>query len=434
MRKAIFNFFIVVIICITALGMPLNLDLSLPDLSFDLPTQKNTFSYKSSIDSPLSNPTLIDFQIETDTPEKLSSDLSSSFLLDIMKEKEKISTVDASKLIQNTSNEDGKIIYTLHLSKENLHLSDGDYTLKLYSTAEVIKNIAPLKFEVTYTHFSKYVPSTNTFPPGMMGLTLYFPDKDQEYLVPITRFVNYTRTPLGATIKNLQSGSSAFGFVSPIPNNIKLRVQKNRVLVYLPKELGNYNTDQKMGTFALDSFVNSLTSIKGIDEVKFFVNRRESNHFFYGHTTKDIYPKGTFPKVYLGRDLDQKRILLLPIHMTSSEKPIIEFMMDSLKNATVNNHSPKNLVAPIPEKVALIDSVQNNNLLTLNFNKAFLSSYQDRIDLQRMMVDAIVYSFTSIEGIDQIKILVEGNPLSNFGGVDLSYPIQQPSFINPETE
>ncbi|MCT4618238.1 MAG: GerMN domain-containing protein [Marinisporobacter sp.] len=434
MRKAIFNFFIVVIICITALGMPLNLDLSLPSLSFDLSTQKNTFSYKSSIDNPLSNPSLIDFEIETNAPEKLSSDLSSSFLLDIMKGKEKLSTVDASKLIQNTSNEDGKIIYTLNLSKENLDLSDGDYTLKLYSTAEILKDISPLKLEVAYIHFSKYIPSTNALPPGMMGLTLYFPDTAQEYLVPITRFVKYTRTPLGTTIKNLHSGSSTFGFISPIPNNIKLRVQRNRVLVYLPKELGNYNTDQKIGTFALDSFVYSLTSIEGIDEVKFFVNRRESDNFFYGHTTKDIYPKGTSPKVYLGQDIDQKRILLLPINMAPSEKPIIESMIDGLKNATVNNHSQKNLVAPIPQKVALIDSVQNNNLLTLNFNKEFLSSYKDRIDLQRMMVDAIVYSFTSIEGIDQVKILVEGNPLSNLGGMDLSYPIQQPSFINPETE
>ncbi|QZY56048.1 GerMN domain-containing protein [Crassaminicella profunda] len=434
MRKAIFNLFIVLIICITALGMPLNLEL--PALSFDLSTQNDQLSYKSFIDSPLNNPTLIDFQIETKNPEKLSIDaLASSFILEIIKETEIISTVDASKIITPSSTEKDSIRYTLNLSKENLNLSDDNYLLKLYSTAEVLKDIEPLKIEVQYTTLSKYIPATDTFPLGMMNLTLYYPDTKNEYLVPITKFVKQNRTPLGTIVNNLHSGSNILGSVSPIPDRIKLRVQKNRVLVFLPKDLGKYNTDPRIGTFALESFVNSFTSIKGIDQVKFFVNGKESDNLFYSYRTKDIYYKNTQPKVYLGMDTNQTRILLVPIKVeNSSEKPLVERILHGLKTCKINENTCNNLVSPIPKNIELIDYTQNNNILTLNFNKEFLYAYQSRIDLQKMMLDAILYSFTSVTGIEKVQILVDGQAVNTFGEINLSQPISKPKFINPEKE
>ncbi|HCS11199.1 MAG TPA: hypothetical protein DIV40_07070, partial [Clostridiales bacterium] len=42
---------------------------------------------------------------------------------------------------------------------------------------------------VTYDTAGNYYPAVNTAPAGTKGLTLYFPTKNADTLIPVTRFV-----------------------------------------------------------------------------------------------------------------------------------------------------------------------------------------------------------------------------------------------------
>ncbi|TCO68767.1 GerMN domain-containing protein [Marinisporobacter balticus] len=448
MIKSLFNLFLIFILCFTALGMPLNLDLSkfsnLPDFPFDFSVADENVSYKTDIDSFSSeNPTQINFQIQMQNAEIRSANPSDfSFLLDVIKNDGTRSTLDVSTLIQalppvKISSDVSHIKnFSLNLSQKKLNLPDGTYTFKLYSTSNALEDAKPLKFDVTYFTLSTYIPAINEMAHGMMPLTLYFPDPSYyEYLVPITRFVNYNRIPLSTIVKNLREGSVSLGVASPIPNVTKLRIKKDMVLVYISKDLEKYNENPKNATFALNSFVQSLTTIPNIDKVKFFVNGKESDTLFNTYDTKTLFSKNTDVKVYLGLDANEKRLLLVPQNMAIvSEDTLIEDMITALKTAKVTGRNFENVIAPIPENITLINFSRQEDTLTLNFSKELLYAYNDRLDLQRMMLDSLLFSFTSIAGIKEIQILVEDQMTDSFGGVDLSQAQTCPKFINPEKE
>lgn len=443
MIKSILNIVLIFIICITALGIPL--DLNMPKFSFDLPTIiKEDASYSTDIDSlPLNNPSQINFQIQTEDTKILSADSSDfSFFLDVIQNEKIISTLDASTLIKPvtpikiSSDVTNMKDFYLNLSKEALNLNDGDYTLKLYSTWEPLKDIEPLQLDVIYSRifkFFKYVPATNEIPRGMMSLSLYYNAYDSQ-LVPITRFVGHNRTPLGTTIKELQNGSTLLNFSSPIPNVTKLRTKKGTVMVYLPKDLGKYNENPKDASFALESFVESLTSIKRINNVKFFVNGKESNTLFMNYDTKNLFSKNTNPKAYLGMNYNE-RLLLVPKNMEiSPEDTLIKNIFATLKVDNINDKSSAKLIPTIPKNILLLNFSRNGNILTLNFSKEFSSAYENRVDLQNMMLDSILFSFTSIDGIEKVQILVDNQTINSFAGINLSEALIRPSFINPEKE
>ncbi len=53
-----------------------------------------------------------------------------------------------------------------------------------------------------------------------------------------------------------------------------------------------------------------------------------------------------------------------------------------------------------------------------------------------MMIESFIYTFTSIPGVDSIKITVNGENLKNFvdfaDGRNLTGALYPPAFINPE--
>lgn len=73
-----------------------------------------------------------------------------------------------------------------------------------------------------------------------------------------------------------------------------------------------------------------------------------------------------------------------------------------------NDEIPNGFSAIIPKGTKLIEFVLENNLLKLNFSKEFLNvSYDD----EEKMIEAIIYSLTTLPGIENIMIFVENNLL-----------------------
>lgn len=84
----------------------------------------------------------------------------------------------------------------------------------------------------------------------------------------------------------------------------------------------------------------------------------------------------------------------------------------------------------IPKGTKLLYFKVNDDILTLNFSKKFLSINSDN---EKKLISSLVYTYTSIEGINKISIYVEGNLLEKLPNsnekipqiIDKSYGINQ---------
>lgn len=183
----------------------------------------------------------------------------------------------------------------------------------------------------------------------------------------------------------------------------------------------------------MTSFIKSLSSIKGVNRVKFLVDNKKASTFFNGIDVSKSIKYEFKNKVYLGFNSYKKYYLVdcnveeINDKMSIYEK--IEKISYELKNKNVEG-----LFNAIPKDVDILNYTLNKDILSLNFNNEFLNSFNNNINLQKLMIDAIVFSFTSLDGINYIEIKVNGNSLENFAGINLSQPLKRPLYINPEYE
>ncbi len=440
MFKGVINLFLIFIICITAAGIPVDgntLDFS----KYASVYSENTkVSYTTdSKNSNITNPTTINLTIKSDTPlGELTHELKDSFLLNVFDENQQLSTYSPSDfIISQETNNDNETVLTLDLSQDSLQLQNGTYMFKFHSEHESLSNANPLEIEVLYKPIAPYIAARNTISSGLMDLTLYFPDiNSRKYLIPITRFVDHTTAIVRTTVDNLQVGSDILGFENPIPSIPRLQVSNGILTVYLPANLDQYNESAEYGDFALNSIVNSLTATPGVDSIKFLVNGRESDDFFYGHSTTPLYePDLKTPKAYLYMDINKSRTVLVPIDTSIPEESnTLTELFNILQSATYNGKNLENLFPTVPKSIQLINATREGNIININLSKDLLYIYPEREDLQKLIIDSILFTYCSIPEVEKVHFFIEGQSIESFAGFNLSQPLSKPKYINPEKE
>lgn len=439
MLRSVFNLFLVFIICITASGIPVNVDAY--NFSIPLPSTNSSISYVTDLNSNrLENPSTVQFEIHGVKPTDLTYEGEQRLSIEIFQDNQQIAVMDGNRLItasnETSSAMEEKLVYTIDLSQQKLNLSNGQYVFHIRSLAEQAKKVKPLILNVSYISIAKYIPAVNDLAKGTMALNLHFAESDQyNYLVPITRIVPYDRAVLRTVIDQLRKGpDQSLGLAAlPVPEVKKLSVSKDLLTINWSANAVQAVQGSSIAALSADSLIESLTSISGIHRVKFLVDGKESDELFHGIGTRTIFTASKAPKTYLAYDNQKERMMLVPYPMQSKDRNVlIQEMFSGLKTAEVQGTAVLNLKPPMPDKIELLDFTVQNKVLMLNLNKEFLSAYPNRVDLQRMMIDAMAYSFTSIDGIDRIQIKVDGNAVESFGEINLSQAIKRPLFINPE--
>lgn len=93
---------------------------------------------------------------------------------------------------------------------------------------------------------------------------------------------------------------------------------------------------------------------------------------------------------------------------TNNTYDAIEMIINSLIIGNNTENIPKGFSAIIPKNTRLIDFDVKAGLLKINFSKEFLSvSVED----ENKMIEALIYSLTTIKEVDNIMIFVEGERL-----------------------
>lgn len=95
-------------------------------------------------------------------------------------------------------------------------------------------------------------------------------------------------------------------------------------------------------------------------------------------------------------------------------KSLEEFVVEEL----IKQKDIDELMNPIPEGTRVLSIVREGNTVILDLSEEFKDIKGTKEDVEAT-VAIIVNSLTTLPGIDKVKILVEGEELSNLRGVDL---------------
>lgn len=343
-----------------------------------------------------------------------------------------ISIKDSSYVI----NADNPLKTNLDISQEKLDLKDGKYKIVLKSNIISESNLNSVDVFVEYDSGFNYYEATNTVPNReLMGLTLYFSDSEANVLIPVSRFVVKEMSLNKQVIHELQKGPVNTSLNKTIDEVNYCIYKDNTILIDLAAGNEFYNSGSAAGTMAYNSFVKSMFSINKylqVDKIKFTVDKRASEDYFHGMSVKEPVVRSNNPILYFGYKVDDRVYLyeheVLDIDVNANIKTISEQMIEYYKSKL-----PTNAKSPIPNDLALKNATMENGTLVLDFNDVFKTAFDGDQAKRKFMIDSLVYSFTSINGVKSVRFTADGNPVENFiEGKDITGALTAPSFINPE--
>lgn len=335
-------------------------------------------------------------------------------------------------------NENNPMITTLDISQKKLKLDDGTYKIVLQSNLISNPENSKVTINVTYDTSGTYYSALNSAPAGTKGLTLYFASENIDTLIPVTRFVVEDKSITRMAIEQLQNGPLSNNMKTLIGDVVNTTYNNGNVVIDLPSSYEEYN-NSNYGQKSHQSFVKSIFAVDRywpIYSVKFTVDRKNVETYFNNVDTKNPIQNIENYCIYLAYRIDDRYFLfdynvdtnLTGITNNDSAEIIAQKLYDLYFDLELN--FGRN---PIPENIILKGVSVEGNYLKLDFNEAFKKAYENKDDLRMMMIESLVYTFTTIPNIDGLLITVDNEPLNNYvKNVDLTGILYPPEFINPE--
>lgn len=337
-------------------------------------------------------------------------------------------------------NKENPMISTLDISQKNLGLDDGTYKVVIESNLISDPDKSKIILIITYDTGGNYYTALNEAPVGKKGLTLYFTTEKYDTLIPVTRFVVEDKSITRMAIEQLQNGPSDTGLKTVIGDINNTTYNNGNVLIDIPGDYEDYNNGSLKSNLSHSVLVKTIFAVDRywpIHSVNFTVNRKSVNEYFNNINTQVPLPnKEENYLLYLAYRINDRYYLFDTKIDTASiginENDSIDIKVKKLFDAysDIDLGYGRN---PIDKNVYIQGVKLEGKILVLDFNKEFYNSYKNKEDLKLMMIESMIYTFTSIPNIDGIKITVNNEPLKNFiKDRDLTGVLYPPEFINPE--
>lgn len=103
------------------------------------------------------------------------------------------------------------------------------------------------------------------------------------------------------------------------------------------------------------------------------------------------------------------------VNSTNKEDLVEELIEVLIIDGKYESRVPNGFSAILPVDTRILDKNIENNIVTLNFNNDFLDIKKE---YEEKMIESIIYTITSIEGIDSVKINVDGKRLEKLPKTD----------------
>ncbi|NLM04548.1 MAG: GerMN domain-containing protein [Clostridiales bacterium] len=438
MIRSTLSILLIIMIFVTASGLPLYAnDIN---ISFDFDFSSPTSISKNPIEIINTDVTMLS---KSKTKILIDLDVSDDLLpLELDGENPITLSLYSNELVDdyfisdlNISQEDNNVQIEFELSQSFLDIPNGDYELELtLNIKDLDLPIISPRISLGFFREFDYIKALDSIDGNQTALSLYFPDNDMENLIPITRLVPYTNYALRTTVNNLLQGpdeSLGLPINSPIPEVGKLDLKGGRLHIYLPEDIGVYNEYSSSARIALDSLVNSLIHVDGVNEIQFYFNNRILSDGFHGIAVDEPFYPSNEPKFYIAYITKTDRALLFPIPMESNNLGFDE-IFNILKYGSPIFSYNYSIQPSIPNKVILNEYSLDNGSLELELNDEFLIIFQENPKAAHLMIDSIVHTFTSLDIIDSVVLKVANTDLDLSENIYLNQPLYPTSYINPE--
>lgn len=414
-------------------------------IEIETPVEESTLSLKVD-ETKVLNPESITISHLAQKDEVIKVVTDSIFNLDIYRDKQLIkSNVNNLELIAPSINatisasQDNPIITTLNLSQAKLKLEDGTYEFVFNSNLIADKERSKVTVTVTYDTAGQYYPAVNEAPLGTKGLTLYFTADKDDVLIPVTRFVIEDKSITRMAVEQLQNGPLNKELKSLIKNVTNTTYNNGNVVIDIPSSYEGYN-QEGTGGLAYNSFLKTIFAVDRywpIHSLTFTVDRARVESYFNGIPMNPVPNSKDNYLLYLAYKADNRYYLfeykLNPDEIGIGPNDTIETRAQKVFEVYLKSDFPYG-ISPLPKTVTLNKASLQGRTLILDFNKDILNIYKDKDDLKLMMVESFAYTFTTLPGVDSIKITAAGEEIPDFvKGIDTTKAIYPPEFINPET-
>lgn len=415
-------------------------------IEIETPVEESTLSLKTEEEKIL-NPESITINHQSTKEEVIRIVTNNIFNVDIYKDNQLIkSNIKNLELISPSIDatisvsEDNPLITALNLSQKNLGLEDGTYKFIFDSNLISDENNSKVTVMVTYDTAGNYYPATNTTPPGTKGLTLYFTTQNADTLIPVSRFVVEDKSITRMAIEQLQNGPLNKELKSLIKDVTNTTYNNGNVVIDIPSSYEGYNNGSTGGLLSYNSFVKTIFAVDRywpIHSVSFTVDRKKVETYFHDITMNTVPNVKNNYILFMAYKAEGRYYLfehqLYPEQIGIAANDTIETKAQKLFEAYHDTDIPYG-ISPVPKTIILSNVTMQGKTLILDFNEDLLNIYKDKNDLRHMMLESFIYTFTTIPGVDSIKITVAGKELTNFvEGLDTTKILYPPEFINPET-
>lgn len=454
MSRILANIILVLIIAFTVSAVPINTEILNLNISFPEAAEEETepeespvleeatldLAYENFDFNHLYNPDLLSFKFVGTA--SLETDMVSDFTNDIQLEVYKGMSNEEASIVKRLENSDLKKLVSTDINGDvatlkfktgpnDLNLKDGHYTLSFTSQSDHLS--APLNKSVHVTYFGEaaYKGPQESAARGKRLITMYFTDENRNHLVPVSREISYSGNLIRTTLNALRDGpseESGLSLQSPAPYIPVARFSSSTETVTLhtnSHENKDFATNADDTYLMMHSLIETMTHIENVSAVKFSVdNRTDKPLNGFDLTKRYTEPKG--PEAYLGLHTETNQLYLTPIEVeatTASE------MLDHLKNGvdTVND-----LYTPLIPTIEILEESIEDGVLAVKLSDDIHTAYEDHDTYARLMMDSIVYSLYSLEGVEKIIITTESMSEGQLLGYTLGTAFEPSLHLNIE--
>lgn len=281
------------------------------------------------------------------------------------------------------------------------------------------------------------MPVTDEDDGVMMNTVAYYQD-DNGYLVPVMRTIGaeegIARATLNLMVKSVYNDMEAarMGLRCVIPENTTFDLDISGGVARLDMSKEALNSPDAVSEYNMVSaIVQTLTDFPTVEKVRFLIDGKETERLTFGTGISGEFRRGymnfesteimdaeSAVTLYFTGDAPS---MIVPVTRAVYGKGDIQTAVMELVNGP-SAESPLNRV--IPSGCGLISVKVENGVAYVDFTREFISIAEET-DGGRLALRALVLTCMQFEGVESVRILVEGEAYDTGAGT-----LATPTFVN----
>lgn len=444
MSKFISNLFIVAIMGLSLTIIPINsTSLNLDFKALKSQEKKPVVSEKkvealyavvtsTSQKEVLTNPTSLEFEISADDLKLAFEDFKTNLTIEVLKDGsvyKRLTAKQLNALMVVNADDPSRASISIPARYQDLHLLSGRYQLRIVSHSNNLSTLNNQAFQVMYLDDKVYFPALKETQKRIA--TLFYPDLDDQVLVPISQPITSDKKAQKIILEKLLVQPVADTGIRTMPSALYTVTStiKNGVLTfdYERSALNTLSPDETQ-SLVFKSMIETSMHLPSVKMVEFKIDHQSGEKILGIQDTTSPIIKSEKTHLHYAYINTSSTLFLYPIE-TDVVDPASIF--EDLKKAPSATLKKGALFSTIPSDVELISSNIEEGILTLDLSPSILKAFNGNVHYVNLMLDSLTNTMNSIPGVDGVKITVSGQPISNVGTIKVPEIIFNKPYINP---